>query len=199
MLVRRSQRALGWAAVGLFGLVLLGAAYLIELRAIGNFHIVIPGQLYRSGQPSRLQIDQYAKKYGIKTIINLRGSNPESSWYKAEVAEAKRLGIVHLDFAMSARREPTAFQDGRLIALMKAAQKPLLVHCQAGSDRSGLAAALYLLAIAGMSKSVSAEQLSIRFGHISLPIIPEYAMDRAFEAFVPVVRVMRHVKKAEAN
>ncbi|HKD48761.1 MAG TPA: dual specificity protein phosphatase family protein [Rhizomicrobium sp.] len=181
-----------WAALALSGLLVLGGMYLGALRLTGNFHTVVPGQLYRSGQPSAAEIANYNKEFGIKTIINLRGSDRGSGWYDAEVAEANRLGMAHLDFPMSARRELTAPEVNRLIALMRAARKPILIHCQAGSDRTGLAAALYLVAIANTSERVAEEQLSIRFGHVSLPISPEYAMDRTFEALSPLLRSSHH-------
>jgi len=97
------------------------------------------GEVYRSAQLSPVEISTFAKAYGIKTIINLRGANPGKAWYDGEVAEARELGVAHLDFRMSARRELTATQAAELVALMKQAEKPLLIHCQAGADRSGLA------------------------------------------------------------
>ncbi|MFD2031462.1 tyrosine-protein phosphatase [Ancylobacter dichloromethanicus] len=52
---------------------------------------------------------------------------------------------------------------------MKDAKKPILIHCQAGADRSGLASALYLAAIKKNSAEAEAEaQLSIRYGHFFL-------------------------------
>src|SRR5215469_14543770 len=81
------MRAARWTAIALLGLLSLGGMYLGELRLTGNFHIVVPGQLYRSGQPSAVQIAEYNKEFGIKTIINLRGPDRGSAWYDGEVAE----------------------------------------------------------------------------------------------------------------
>jgi|SRR5665213_758163 len=181
-----------WTVTIAFGLVLLAIGYAAVLRLTGNFHTVVSGQLYRSGQLTPAQIAQYARKYGIKTIINLRGGDYRGEWYNDELAEAHWLGIAHFDFPMSARRELTVPQARRLIVLMKAARKPILIHCQAGSDRSGLAAALYLAALTGAGQSIAREQLSIRFGHIPLPISPEFAMDRSFERLTPVIGSLGH-------
>jgi protein tyrosine/serine phosphatase len=68
---------------------------------------------------------------------------------------------------------------------MERAEKPILIHCKAGSDRTGLAAALYLLTVNKPDEAAAEGQLSIRFGHFSLPFLPEYAMDRTFEALEP--------------
>ena len=71
---------LGWA-----GLVCTSLC----LQLGGNFHTVVPGELYRSAQPTAAMIAEYQQNYGIKTIVNLRGENIGSGWYDAEVAEAR--------------------------------------------------------------------------------------------------------------
>jgi protein tyrosine/serine phosphatase len=163
----------------------LGGTYLGALQITGNFNTVVAGEIYRSGQLSATQIADYTEEYGIRTIINLRGDNTGRAWYDDEVTEAARLNISHIDFAISARRELTAAQAATLVALMRNARKPILIHCQAGSDRTGLASALYLAAIKKSDVSIAQRQLSIRFGHFSLPFIAEYAMDRSFVTLVP--------------
>ena len=57
--------------------VALGVAglYLGILHLGDNLHAVVPGELYRSAQPTPELIADYQKSYGIKTIINLRGEN----------------------------------------------------------------------------------------------------------------------------
>jgi protein tyrosine/serine phosphatase len=179
---RRFIRRVG---IGLFGILALGVAYLGALQLTGNFNTVVTGEFYRSGQLAPAQIADYTKRYGIKTIINLRGDNTGNAWYDAEVAEARRLNVTHLNFGISARRELSGKQAAALISLMSNAQKPLLIHCQAGADRSGLASALYLAAVKKSDEATAKSQLSIRYGHFSLPFISEYAMDRTFEALEP--------------
>jgi protein tyrosine/serine phosphatase len=181
------RRFIRRAGIGLAGILALGGAYLGALQLTGNFNTVVSGELYRSGQLGSAQIEDYAKRFGIKTIINLRGDNTGSAWYDAEVAVARRLNVSHVNFGISARRELTSVQAAALIDLMKTAQKPILIHCQAGADRSGLASALYLAAIKRSDEATAEGQLSIRFGHFSLPFIPEYAMDRTFEALEPAL------------
>ena len=76
------------AAVGL-------GTYLFAIQATGNFAEVVPGTLYRSNQPTALHVADYAERYGIKTIVNLRGSSEDATWYKSEVAAARSLNIKH--------------------------------------------------------------------------------------------------------
>ena len=169
------------AGVGLAGL------YLAALQMDDNFHAVVPGELYRSAQPTAALIAEYRKGYDIKTIINLRGDNTGSGWYDSEVAEARRLGIAHVDFRMSARREMTMAQFDQLMDVFGKAEKPILVHCNSGADRSGLVSALYVAAIAKLGEEAAEGQISFRYGHIPLPVSSAYAMDRSFEAFEAVL------------
>ena len=161
--------------------------YLAGLQLSGNFHTVVAGELYRSAQPTAARIAEYQQSYGIKTIVNLRGENPGSDWYDAEVAEAKKLGIAHVDFRMSARRMMTMEQFSQIIDVFQKAEKPILVHCKSGSDRSGLVSALYVAAIAKLGEEAAESQISFRYGHIPLSITSAYAMDRSFETFEAVL------------
>jgi protein tyrosine/serine phosphatase len=167
---RSVKRLLFWGVGG----VALGCAVLAALIGLqfytGNNHAAIAGELYRSGQPTARDIQEYAQKYGIKSIINLRGENKDSAWYNEEVEAAKALGIEHINFRMKAARELTNEQALELIEVMRNAPKPLLIHCRAGADRSGLAAALYLAAVAKKSEDEAEDQLSLRYGH--LPYFP---------------------------
>ncbi len=176
----------------------LVSAFLIALVAgflglqfyFGNQHTAIEGELYRSAQPTAEDIALYAKRYGIKSIINLRGENPDKSWYREEVAAAQALGITHINFRMKAARELTTDQALELIKTMREAPKPLLIHCRAGADRTGLAAALYVAAISKGGEEAAEEQLSIRYGH--LPYYPFFwteaqAMYFTFERMEPLL------------
>lgn len=179
-LLRWSLAALKTAAV----LLLVGGLFLGVQQLVGNFHTVVPGQLYRSAQLDAGQIAEMQKTYGIKTIINLRGPS-SARWYTQEVAEAERLGVNHIDFTLSAQRELTQQQVEELVALMRDAPKPILVHCKGGSDRSGIASALYIAAIAKGTEEAAERQLSLFYGHFPFPFFPAWAMDETFERVEP--------------
>jgi protein tyrosine/serine phosphatase len=175
------------AGLCLTSISILAGGYLGALQLTGNVNTVIAGELYRSGQLTPHQLDDYVAEYGIKTIVNLRGDNQGDDWYETEIAQSRDLHIEHVDFGLSARRELTAERAAQLMTILRAAQKPILIHCKAGADRSGLISALYLAIIKRWSPEVAKAQLSIRYGHISLPFIPEYAMDRSFVKVVPAL------------
>jgi len=161
------------------------AGYFGVLQLTGNFHAVVEGALYRSGQPSAADIARYHQHYGIRTIVNLRGESDGADWYRAEVVEAEGLGISVVNFRMSSGRQLTWAQAAALVSILQKAEKPILVHCKAGADRSGLASALYVAAIARQGEAAAERQISIRYGHVSIRFLRAYAMDRSFEALEP--------------
>lgn len=165
-------------------------AYLGSLQLTGNFDAVVPGEIYRSAQLTPDQISGYIGAYSIKTIINLRGENRGRPWCDAEMKESDRLKVAHVDFGMSARHEPSRAQAMALIALMETAEKPFLIHCKDGADRTGLASALYLAVVKKEEPKIAEAQLSLLYGHISLPFVPQYATERTFETLEPALRTL---------
>ncbi|MCS0502097.1 dual specificity protein phosphatase family protein [Ancylobacter mangrovi] len=180
---RRFLRGTGW---GLGAAALLIGAYLIVEQLVGNFHTVIPGELYRSAQINADELEAIQKKYGVRTVINLRGAS-KAPWHVAEIAESERLGIEHIDYGLSAGKELTPKQVEQLIAIMRDAPKPILVHCKGGADRSGIASALYVAAIAKGSEEAAEWQLSLFYGHFPIPYFPAWAMDETFERIEPML------------
>ena len=164
---------------------LIVALYLAALQFFGNFHEVVSGELYRSAQLHHGDIAHYAKKYSIRSIINLRGENPGSTWYQMEKKEALAANITHIDFRMSMKRELTKEEIQALIQTMRDAPKPLLIHCRAGADRTGLAAAFYVAAIAKGGEEAAERQMWLHYGHVGLWLLSAFAMDRTFEHFEP--------------
>ncbi len=171
--------------LGAIGTLLAITLFLVIQLQLGNFHAVIPGELYRSAQPTATDIAAYTKEHGIKTILNLRGSNPGDKWYRDEVEASKAAGITHLDFRMKGARELTDEQVHALIEVMKTAPKPLLIHCRAGADRSGLAVALYLSELKQSHSREARYQLSLRYGHLPFWWTKAQAMDRTLDRVIP--------------
>ena len=182
--VARQPRRLLVALLGA-GLLLSPAivcgGWALGVRASGNIHEVEPDQLYRSAQLSGPVLTDVIDRYGIRTVINLRGRNPGAEWYRDETAITARKGITHIDIEMSASKEPEAVTIDRLIEAFKTSSRPILVHCEAGADRSGLAAAIFELAFAHRPVSVAEKQLSFYYGHFPWLASKTGAMDDAFE------------------
>lgn len=170
------------------GAAVLGlGVYLGYLQLVGNFHEVLPGKFYRSAQLSPEDLGKYIDEYKIKTVINLRGGNPNAAWYRAEEAMVTEHGAKELNFEMSARKPLGLDRTFQLLDLMRSAEGPVLVHCRSGADRTGFATVLYLQQIAGVDEETAEWQLSPLFGHLNLPFLKEYAMDDTWEAFEKVI------------
>ncbi|MEM7167838.1 MAG: dual specificity protein phosphatase family protein [Planctomycetota bacterium] len=141
-------------------------SFLFALPVLGctNFHEVAPGHFYRSGQLTSRQLHQAIDRHGIRTVINLRGADPGERWYEAQRQACAERGVTHHDLSMSARRIPHKHELCSLLQLLQEAVPPVLVHCRGGSDRTGLAAALWVLERDG-SKRKARQQLSERYFH----------------------------------
>ncbi|KKQ48362.1 MAG: Protein tyrosine/serine phosphatase [candidate division TM6 bacterium GW2011_GWF2_38_10] len=135
-------------------------------RMLHNFHAVEPGVLYRSSQLSASMLSTIIKKYGIKTIVNLRGRNEHKAWWQTEQTIAQTHKVTFINIPMSAQHLP---QKQHLITLLETyntAPRPMLIHCYSGSDRTGEAAALWVLEQQKKGKHSALKQLSLRYGHI---------------------------------
>ena len=181
-LVGLPKRILAGLALGL--LVLVG--YLAYLQISGNFHPVSAGTVYRAAQMDGQKLARWKREYGIASILNLRGRNEGADWYETERAVADRVGIEHIDFRMSDARELTDEEVQALLAVMRDAPKPMLIHCKAGADRTGIASALYLAGIEGREEHEAESHLSIAYGHVGLPYVSRaWAMDVTWERIEP--------------
>jgi protein tyrosine/serine phosphatase len=180
MELRRIARRLRWSGIALSLPVLAALAWAGLLQLTGNFHVVSPGEVYRSAQINGQELRETLRFYRIRTIINLRGNNKTKPWYDDEVATAESLGVQHEDLALSANRELTTEEESQLVHLLRTAPRPILIHCQSGADRTGLASALYEHLVDGRSASDAIYQLSFRFGHFPYFGNSTSAMDRTF-------------------
>ena len=125
---------------------------------------IAPG-VFRSNQPDARRLARI-KAEGLRAVLYLRGTDG-SPPYRAEQAACAALGLAFHSFNMSAHRLPPPERLLALIALFRRMEKPFLLHCRAGADRTGLASAVYLLAIEGRSVAEAKGMLSLRFGHWS--------------------------------
>lgn len=162
--------------------LLVASTYAFYMAGKDNFHIVTNGEAYRSAQMNGDELRRAIDSYRIKSIINLRGKE-EGKWYTEETKVSAENHVKHYDLALSADREPTREEMRSLMEIFRSAPRPVLIHCQAGADRSGLVAALWKVIVNKESKGEAGKQLSIMFGH--LPVGPAAAMDRFFEGWQP--------------
>jgi protein tyrosine/serine phosphatase len=180
----RWRRARNGSIIAVVAAIVSIGSYFGLLHYSGNVHSVEPGQVYRSAQLDRAAFERVIRDYGIKSILNLRGAAPNTAWYTNELAVSKTRGVLHYDYGISARRIVTPSQIADILTILRTAPKPILIHCQAGADRSGLVAALYEVALAGRSSAEADQQLSLRYGHFPYLMSKTGAMDASFWAYV---------------
>lgn len=107
--------------------------------ALPNFHKVNEN-LYRGAQPRSGGISKL-KELGVKTIVNLRGSDEGS---RAEEAEARALGLNYFNVPLPGLSRPSDEQVQKVLSLINNSQNwPVFVHCNHGQDRTGTIIACY--------------------------------------------------------
>ena len=135
------------------------------LTVFDNFHPIVDGVAYRSAQLDEQSLDLVFQQYGICTIINLRGENPELPWYQNERAAAERAGVKLVNIRMSANALPSRDTLLLLFDTFQTAEYPILIHCESGADRTGAAAAIWRMEIRGDSRAAAMTELSPVVGH----------------------------------
>jgi protein tyrosine phosphatase (PTP) superfamily phosphohydrolase (DUF442 family) len=105
------------------------------------------------------------RRYGLKTLINLRGHRQCGSDALSRQA-ASRLGLTHIDMAFESRGAPHRDRVLRFAEIYRHLETPALMHCKSGADRAGLASGLAIL-LEGGTAAQALRQLSWRFGHFS--------------------------------
>lgn len=159
-------RAAAWGIV--LGLVSAAGVELCTTFFGRNWHVVIPGEAYRSAQLTRAEYRDAIRDNGIRTVVNLRGTSPDQDWYLGESRATCDADIAQEDVTLSAYRLPAPDELRRLIDVFDHADYPILFHCRQGVDRTGLAAALLLMLRTNATPNQARRQLGLRYGHIAL-------------------------------
>lgn len=110
-----------------------------------RFSEVVPGQLYRSGKLTPAALTRVVRAHHIKTIVDF-GAWPEGSRAdRREAATAEALGVDRVRLS-GLSGDSTGEINGYVQALRimnDPERQPVLVHCGAGTERTGCVVALY--------------------------------------------------------
>ena len=125
--------------------IIVAASFLLHNFLSGNLHTVIPGLVYRSAILSKPKLIAVIDQHHIKAILNLAGEHVDASWYRDERQISQQQHIEHRDFSLPAHGKISRLRLRALMQLLQHLPQPLLVHCRAGADRTGLAAAMLII------------------------------------------------------
>jgi protein tyrosine phosphatase (PTP) superfamily phosphohydrolase (DUF442 family) len=143
--------------------LLLPLSFLGWNRATDNFGTLVPGQVYRSGQMTAESLTRTIRARKIRTVLNLRGANPSEPWYRDERSATLGAGATQIDIAMSSCLWMSRAQLRTLVHVLDTCEHPLLIHCQWGSERTGLVSAFVELLRPGGTLEEARAQFSIRY------------------------------------
>lgn len=163
---------------GCWGGALFVLATVVSVLFGTNDYEVVPGAVYRCAQPTQRSLEQLTRRYGIRTVINLRGVSDPAGYYLEEARAAGSLNVSLEDISLCARRLPAPLVLRRLVEVIDRSDYPILLHCARGVDRTGMTTAIVLLLHTEATVAQARHALGFQHGHI--PLGGTGQMDRFF-------------------
>ena len=117
-----------------------------------HWGVVEEGRIYRSGQISAGVLEQVLREHEIAVIVHLGYDKPNKPDHRAEMDATAELGIERHTVAMNGDGTAGAAEYARAVSVMAEARRknrPVLVHCSVGVQRTGAVIALYRLLVEG--------------------------------------------------
>ena len=154
-------------------LVKHGRHYVLPKR----FAIVEPGALYRSGYCEPGPLTGVIRKYGIRTILVLLDNDPNSADQQKEEDVARQEGVKIIRIAGMPGDGCADFDliDRAAHVIADPAHRPLLVHCSAGVNRTGIAYAAWRMKYCGWDdERALAEAVKYGYSPLQNPTMREH-------------------------
>ncbi len=136
--------------------VLFGSAVLLWKKVIRDrlipkrWAVVKKHRIYRSGRIAARLMRRTLAGHKIKVIVDLTGDNPKNPSQTAEKAAASQLGIELHRFTLRGSGTGDVNLYAEAVAAVILAEKqdrPVLIHCAAGVQRTGGVIAFYRLLV----------------------------------------------------
>jgi len=125
-------------------IILIAAGIIYIDRFYDKFHVVVDGKIYRSGQLSKNRLQEVISDYRIKSVLNLRGENSGDEWFDQEKKIVEKNNGTYYNLDLRSNIFPPCTRLDHLVNILQSAKRPMLIHCQGGIDRTGMASALAL-------------------------------------------------------
>jgi protein tyrosine/serine phosphatase len=156
-----------WLRIAILAAIVGGGIWLWEKELKDQiipkrWGVVEQGGIYRSGQLSARLVKQVLKNHGIAVIVALTAVTPGDKNQLAEEQAASELGIEVIRCPLKGNGTGDIACYAKAIAAIvdaKKAGKPVLVHCAAGSQRTGGIVACYRVLVEKRSPDFAYDEL----------------------------------------
>lgn len=102
-------------------------------------------ETYRSAQIFGGHVRRLINHYGLRALMNLRGTNPETWWYSNENRVCGNMGVELISVSLSSRKLPPRSLVLEILDALEQAPRPLLIKCSGGADRTSFVSGLYAM------------------------------------------------------
>lgn len=146
-------------AVLALGLVASAGGYYYWVHVNYRFMTITEGRVYKSAQMPPADLKERVKKYGIRTVIDLRHPGP---WTDAERQAMQDVGVRY--FSIPSRQVPADDVVKKFLAVMDETManpdyQAVLIHCKDGTGRAPLFSSLYRVEYEGWSNEAARNEI----------------------------------------
>lgn len=130
-----------------------------------RFGVVTPERIFRSGKLTPAAMSAVVREHGIKTIIDLGAWVHDPRGERLEARTSQVLGVERhvFDLLGDSTGDPNDYVEA-LRLMTDPANQPVLVHCGAGTERTGVIVYLYRTIVEGRPKDEALAEAE-RAGH----------------------------------
>jgi protein tyrosine phosphatase (PTP) superfamily phosphohydrolase (DUF442 family) len=125
-------------------------AVAVSTQGISNLWRVEP-DLYRSARPESAGF-QELEKLGVKAVLDVESPADEIA------AKGTKLKLFHVPMNAFGLRDESVLEGMKILS--DPANRPIVIHCQHGADRTGAMMALYRVVVEGWSKDDAIREMN---------------------------------------